>query len=389
MSEVAARQRFLIVSNGHGEDWIAAAIARRLTESVLVEAYPVLGSGHAYNGICRIVGPRASLFSGGARTAKGSLRRDVAKGGLAMIRPALQFMRSVRGRYDRVIVVGDVVVPLLAWLTGNRGLSYIDCYKTGAARLYSPLERFVIAQTCDQVFCRAENLAAVLRASGVDARAPGNLMMDTIPTGDFDATKRRERAFSVTLLPGSRGETAENFGRQIEALRHLPVELLPDIFLAVAGDVSVADLAEVSGLARTAILSAESDDLGSLSDGTLTVHMLRGRAMGNVLMQSDVVLSQAGTATVQALGLGKPVIHMTSPGDRQSRFLDEQRLFGEARIAVPGDADAVASALRHLLENKEERLRLGAIGRQRIGGPGAIDHVLAALGVAAESHKVS
>ncbi|WP_375598205.1 hypothetical protein [Devosia sp. Naph2] len=379
MVEAAPRQRFLIISNGHGEDWIASAIAARLTDMFLVEAWPVLGSGNAYAGICPIVGPRARLESGGARTAKGSLRRDLSKGGLATIPPALRYMRSIRNRYDRILVVGDAIVPLLAWITGHRNLYYVDCYKTGAARLYSGLEKQVIARTCRRVFCRADNLAGLLRGAGVDATAPGNLMMDTIPFGDYDAQSRRTQPLAITLLPGSRGETAENFARQVDALRRLPAELRPDVFLAVAGEIPVSDLAEASGLSRTNLLSAEGDDLGGLSDGAITVHLLRGRAMGNALAVSDIVLSQAGTATTQSLGLGKPVIHMTSPKDRQSRFEDEQRLFGEARIAVPGDADAVAQALGRLLDSADERARLGAIGRERIGGPGAIDEVLAAL----------
>lgn len=379
MVEAAPRQRFLIISNGHGEDWIASAIAARLTDMFLVEAWPVLGSGNAYAGICPIVGPRARLESGGARTAKGSLRRDLSKGGLATIPPALRYMRSIRNRYDRILVVGDAIVPLLAWITGHRNLYYVDCYKTGAARLYSGLEKHVIARTCRRVFCRADNLAGLLRDAGVDATAPGNLMMDTIPFGDYDAQSRRTQPLAITLLPGSRGETAENFARQVDALRRLPAELRPDVFLAVAGEIPVSDLAEASGLSRTNLLSAEGDDLGGLSDGAITVHLLRGRAMGNALAVSDIVLSQAGTATTQSLGLGKPVIHMTSPKDRQSRFEDEQRLFGEARIAVPGDADAVAQALGRLLGSADERARLGAIGRERIGGPGAIDEVLATL----------
>lgn len=379
MVEAAPRQRFLIISNGHGEDWIASAIAARLTDMFLVEAWPVLGSGNAYAGICPIVGPRARLESGGARTAKGSLRRDLSKGGLATIPPALRYMRSIRNRYDRILVVGDAIVPLLAWITGHRNLYYVDCYKTGAARLYSGLEKQVIARTCRRVFCRADNLAGLLRDAGVDATAPGNLMMDTIPFGDYDAQSRRTQPLAITLLPGSRGETAENFARQVDALRRLPAELRPDVFLAVAGEIPVSDLAEASGLSRTNLLSAEGDDLGGLSDGAITVHLLRGRAMGNALAVSDIVLSQAGTATTQSLGLGKPVIHMTSPKDRQSRFEDEQRLFGEARIAVPGDADAVAQALGRLLDSADERARLGAIGRERIGGPGAIDEVLATL----------
>ena len=48
-------------------------------------------------------------------------------------------------------------------------------------------------------------------------------------------------------------------------------------------------------------------------------------------------------------------------------------------IVVPADADAVAGALTRLLSDDQERMRLGDIGRQRIGGPGAIDAILDAL----------
>jgi uncharacterized protein (TIGR03492 family) len=373
------RQRFLIISNGHGEDWIAAALVARIRDWAIVEAYPMIGSGTAYAGLCPIVGPRGRLKSGGARTAKGSLRRDLRKGGLAIIPPILKFLRSVRGKYDQIVVVGDMVVPTLAWLTGLRDLIYIDCYKTGAARLYSASERFVAKRVCKTVFCRAENLAAILRADGVDAHAPGNLMMDSIPVGDYDAAARRQRPSAVMLLPGSRGETAENFARQVAALQKLPDEMIPDVFAAVAGDISVDDMAEKTGLRRANLLGSDGDDLGQLIDDRIVVNLLRGQAMGNALAQADVVLSQAGTATVQALGLGRPVIHMTSPKDRRSRFQDEQALFGDARIAVPSEPDAVSNALITLLKSKEERDRLGAIGRERIGGPGAIEAILNVL----------
>lgn len=379
VGEASPRRRLLVISNGHGEDWIAAAIVARLPDNISVEAYPMIGAGTAYHGTCPIVGPRARLDSGGARTAKGSLRRDVAQGGLAMIPPVYRFLRSVRGQYDKVLVVGDVVGVLFAWLAGHRDLYYVDCYKTGAARLYSAAERWVIGKSCKQVFCRSENLAALLTSAGVAASSPGNLMMDTIPHGDYNAALRRTRPLGMTLLPGSRGKTADNFARQVAGLRQVDPMALPDLFLAVAGDVEVESLAEAAKLSRTPLLSADSDDLGTLSDGTITINMLRGRAMGNALAESDLVMSQAGTATVQALGLGRPVITMTSPQDRQSRFLDEQALFGEARIAVPDEPAKIAAALNRLLASPDERRRLGDIGRQRIGGPGAIHAVLDAL----------
>lgn len=373
------RRRFLFISNGHGEDWIAAAIIARLPKSIEVEAYPMIGAGNAYHKVCPTVGPRASLASEGWRNVKGSFRRDLANGGLMTIPPALRFLRGVVNKYERVIVVGDVTGVLAAYGTGHRGLLYLDVYKTGAARLYSRAERFVIKRACSTVFCRAENLAKLLAEDGVDARSPGNVMMDTIPAGEYDAQGRRTREQAVTLLPGSRALTAESFELQIDALRSLPPELQPDVFLAVASGISIDELARKTGLRRTSMLSAESDDLGDLSDGTLTVHMARGGAMGNLLAASDVVLSQAGTATVQALGLGKPVITFVNPRDRRSRFNDEQNLFGAARTVVQADPAAIGAALQELLQDGEGRRKLAAVGRQNIGGPGAMDAIVEAI----------
>tara|TARA_R110002020_G_scaffold74180_10_gene190071 strand:- start:494 stop:1645 length:1152 start_codon:yes stop_codon:yes gene_type:complete len=374
-----SRRRFLFISNGHGEDWIASAIIAQLPKSIQAEAYPMIGAGNAYTGTCPTVGPRATLASEGWRNVKGSLRRDLANGGLMTVPPALRFLREVPGKYDRVVVVGDVTGVLAAYVTGNRDLIYLDVYKTGAARLYSAAERFVIQRACKTVFCRADSLAQSLENVGVDARSAGNVMMDTIPRGDYDAQARRSRPLAVTLLPGSRALTAESFELQIDALRSLPEAQRPDVFLAVAGGINIDELAKKTGLRRTHMLSAESDDLGVLSDGALSVHMARGGAMGNLLAASDLVLSQAGTATVQALGLGKPVITFMNPRDRRSRFNDEQKLFGEARIVVPADATAIGAALRGLIEDDHERRRLANTGRQRIGGPGAVQAILQAF----------
>jgi len=379
VAETSGRRRYLFISNGHGEDSIAAAIVAGMPKGTEIDAYPMIGSGNAYAGICPVVGPRATLASEGWRNVKGSLRRDIADGGLATVPPALRYLRQIRGKYDRIVVVGDMVGVLACYATGHRDLYYLDVYKTGAARLYSAAERWAIKRACRTVFCRADNLAQSLVELGVDARSAGNVMMDTIPRGEYDAAARRSRRLAVTLLPGSRALTSESFSLQVDALRMLRPDLRPDIFLAVAGSVNVEDLARGTGLKRTPILSVEPSDLGELSDGELTIHMARGGAMGNLLEACDIVLSQAGTATVQALGLGKPALTFINPRDRRSRFTDEQGLFGEARIVVPAEAGAMATALRSLLVDEEERRRLANIGRQRIGGPGAMQAILDTL----------
>ena len=379
MAEAATRQRYLVISNGHGEDAIGAALVRRLTPQALVEAYPMIGGGKAYEGACPIVGPRATLASEGWRNVKGSLRRDVVSGGLLTVPPALKFLRSVRGHYDKIIVIGDMVGVLAALPTGLRQLIYLDVYKTGAARLYSAAEAWAIKQTCRTVFCRSDSLAEKLRTAGVDARCVGNIMMDAIPYGDYDAMARRRAPLAVTLLPGSRALTAESFALQVGALRLIPEEERPDVFLAVAGSVNVEELGKAASLRRTSLLSTESDDLGELSDGNLTVHMARGVAMGNLVQASDIVLSQAGTATIQSLGLGRPAITFINPRDRRSRFADEQNLFGEARIVTEAKAADVSAALHGLLTDMSERLRLAEVGRSRIGGPGAMEAIVAEI----------
>jgi uncharacterized protein (TIGR03492 family) len=293
----------------------------------------------------------------------------------------------VRGHYDKTIVVGDMVGILAALPTGLRDLIYLDVYKTGAARLYSAAEVWAIKKTCRTVFCRSDGLSEKLRAAGVDARCVGNIMMDAIPHGDYDARARRRAPLAVTLLPGSRALTAESFALQVGALRLIPDEERPDVFLAVAGSVNVEELAKAASLRRTSLLSTESDDLGELSDGNLTVHMARGIAMGNLVEASDVVLSQAGTATIQSLGLGRPAITFINPRDRRSRFTDEQNLFGEARTVTEAKVADVSEALRGLLTNMSERLRLAEIGRNRIGGPGAMEAIVAEIATpATEEH---
>jgi uncharacterized protein (TIGR03492 family) len=378
VSDTSGPRRLLFISNGYGEDSIAAAIVRNLPRGFIAEAYPTIGDGSAYRDTCAIVGPRAQLPSQGWRNVRFSLLRDLKSGALGTVWPGIKFLRRVRQSYDRIVVVGDIVGVAGSWVAGARNVIYLDVYKTGYGRSYSALERFFIKRTAATVFCRNDTLATALLAEGVDARAAGNIMMDVVPYGDYDAQSRRTRPTAVTLLPGSRQYTAESFALQIEAIRALPPEITPDIFLAVAGSISIDDLAKAAGLMRSGLLTGEAGDLSTLRDRQLTVHMARN-ALGNLIDASDVVLSQAGTATVQAIGLGRPVITFRNFRDRRSRFEDEQKLFGLSRIVTLPEVGSVSEALAILLANPAQREKLGAAGRERVGAPGAMAAIVEAI----------
>ncbi len=182
----------------------------------------------------------------------------------------------------------------------------------------------------------------------------------------------------MALLPGSRQFTVESFTLQVEAIRRLPEEKRPDLFLAAAGSISLEALARGAGLTIKGPITGEAGDGGALVDEELTVHVGRGIA-GNLIEGADVVLSQAGTATIQALGLGRPVLTFINRRDRRTRVRDESALFGEARLVLDPDVAIVAGALERLLDDPAERQRLGTVGQTRIGGPGAIDQIITAI----------
>lgn len=372
-----AGRRLLFISNGYGEDSIAAEIIKRLPDNFIVEAYPTLGSGSAYQGLCPIVGPRAILASEGSRVQRGTIRRDIQRGGLRTLRPGLAFLRKVANHYDRIIVVGDLIGVLGCWLSGIRKIVYLDVYKTGVRR-YSRLERLVIKQTAAVVFSRSDTLAAQLRSDGVDARFAGNVIMDTVTYGEYDVASRRSAPTAITLLPGSRSAVIENFLAQLAGVRLLTDERLPDIFLAVAHGIDTDDLAEAGAFAFIGPMTSDASDLGTLRDERLTIHLSRG-AVGNLIEGSDIVLSQAGTATIQAIGMGRPVITFHSPLDRPKRVRDEQRLFGDAWIRVAGNPGPISRAIIRLMRDQSLRTRLGTVGRDRIGGPGAMKAIIEEL----------
>lgn len=376
----AHTKRVLFIANGNGEDSMAAEIIKKLPSNITASAYPMVGLGNAYTGLCEIVGPRAQVPSEGWRHTAGSVKRDLQGGMLAGIWPAIKFLKSIRGGFDQVVVVGDGVGPLLCWLAGLKIDIYLDVFKSGYAHGYTFAERFIIGRVARTVFCRDDMLATILKEAKIDGRCAGNIMLDCVHYGDYDMQARREKPRAVTLLPGSRVTTPENLAKQVEALKLLSRDLIPDVFVAVAKGIDIDALAKTTGLVFSKDKNCEASDLGRLDGDGLTLHLAYG-VIGNLIDGADLVVSQAGTATQQALGLGKPVITFNRADNRPKRMADEQALMGDARVLTLDNAEDLSVAIKRLLSDEAERLRLGKIGKERLGGPGTIAAVLELLDV--------
>ncbi|MEO6012143.1 MAG: hypothetical protein ABIQ30_00975 [Devosia sp.] len=366
--------KLLILSNGYGEDAVGAEIARRLPKTMEIAAYPTLGPGRAYEGVCPIVGPRRELPSEGHRL-RGSLIRDALAG--FGIGPALKFMRNEAKAYDAILVVGDMLGIVMCWWTGSRVRIYLDVYKSGYAHTYSALERFLLRRSVDLVLNRDPILAAQLQTAHINARFAGSAMMDTVRPSNYSANDRRRHAKAIAVLPGSRSSMATNFTTQLAALRQLPGIEGMDVFAVLARPGDAVDLADASGLNLTPP-KANGGDLGILSDGRVTIYVSTG-TLAPVVGAVHVVLGQAGTANQQAYGLGRPVVGFHAEGETPKRQSQDEAMAGDAAIFTPRDPAAMAAAIARLLADEPDRLRRGAIGAEHMGPPGAIPAIIEEL----------
>lgn len=353
--------KLLIISNGNGEDAIAAEIARRLPKSIEVNAYPTFGDGRAYEGVCPIVGPRRHLEGHKRRR---SLISDILAG--LGIGPSLSFIRTEAKNYDGILVVGDTLGVVMCWFARRRVRVYLDVLKSGYDGVYSRSDTIILRRSVDLVLTRDEILARQLVGEKVNARFVGNAIMDTVESGHYDPRWHRRNLRAITIIPGSRASLVGNFKVQLDALRRVPGIEGIDVFAVLARPGDAQDIADASGL-RLSPPPQRLGDLGTLTDGRVKIH-LSTRSLGAVVAISDLVLGQDGTAPLQAMGLGKPVVSFEDGA--------MEAVAGEARVVTPRDPEAMAATIARLLADSEDRNRRGAIGRERMGPPGAIQAII-------------
>jgi len=351
--------QFLFVSNGVGEDLIAARIIASLPAAdVAVTAYPLVGVG-AYPPHIPVLDPRRDLPSSGfsLRTGLRGLGADLASGMIGLWFAQRRTLAAQRGRFDLAVAVGDVYCLWMAQLAAPRAalVATADSVRAGA---FNPPSRRALRRHGRRIFARDPDTADALTAMGLPAVWLGNVMMDLVqPTGETFGLAPEVPV--VTLLPGSRREAPENAALLAQAAAAI-TDKIPDVrfLMALAPTVRMAAVRERTGAARLRLTTAFADAVAC----------------------ATVVIGMAGTANEQAAGLGKPVVAFPGPGAQFGpEFLRAQHLLlGDAVVPARHWRDA-ADAVVRLLRDPGERDRRGAIGRERMGPPGGAQRIAEAL----------
>ncbi len=400
----------LCVSNGHGEDSIAVRLLkqlRRLPGAPPLAALPIVGEGGAFQkaGI-PIVGPTQTLPSGGFIYMDGrQAMRDIQGGLLGLTWKQLQTLRQWGKAGGAILAVGDIVPLAMAWYSGAP-YAFLGTAKSEyflrdeigrlpgrpptegwGGSVYLPWERWLMTHCrCQGVFVRDQLTADCLQKLRVPAIYPGNPMMDDLGAAadklaQLTATfAPAEAVLTVALLPGSRAPEAFDNWQLILAAIDSVLAVFPErqvrLLGAIAPSLNQAAFKDTLLDGGWQPVAGQSLRFGR-HNGSL---VLSPNRFAECLHLADAVIATAGTATEQAVGLGKPVFTLPGPGPQFTYAFAEaqQRLLGPSIILVRQPTE-VGAAMRQCLEDSDRLQAIAENGRRRMGQAGAARQMALAL----------
>ena len=331
--------RILLLSNGHGEDLSGSLLGSALrTLGHEVTALPLAGLGNPYaQATIPLLGSSHEFSTGGIgyTSLQGRLTELIQGQILYLLRRLLRLLRHAH-RFDLIVVVGDVIPVIAAWLTRRPVATYLVAYSShyeGQLRLPWPCKPMLSGKNFRAVFSRDQLTADDLSEQlGRPVQFLGNPFMDPVllPTPSTANTPAQ-----IGLLPGSRRPELE---ANLQLLLRMSAQLPDNMGISL-------ELALVSSLDDTGLNRCANGVGWQLRDGRLERHgcpavRVRRGAFQAVLQQSDLVISMAGTAAEQAVGLAKPVLQLPGQGPQfTASFAEAQRrLLGPTVFCAPGDS---------------------------------------------------
>lgn len=377
--------RVLLLSNGHGEDLSGALIGQELLARGLeVWALPLVGHGQAYRQAGLPLLGRTREYSTGGLGYTSHLGRltEILEGQLLYLLRRLALLVRVAGRYDLVVVVGDVIPVLAATLVRRPVVTYLVAYSShyeGRLRLPWPCGRCLRSRRFLRVFSRDALTASDLSSQlGRPVAFLGNPFLDRVlevaePLETAAADRPAQR---LGLLPGSRlPEALRNLELMLRVLDQLPDPLKDPRRLAL--DAALVGTLTDEGIRERAEAVGWSLEGGELRRGPLRLRLHRGR-FAAVVQQSDLLLSMTGTAAEQAVGLGKPVLQLPgfgpqfTPGfaEAQRRLLGPSLFCAEGEPGSPTNLRASGELIGHLLMQGDLGELCRRNGLERIGNGG-------------------
>ena len=326
--------KILILSNGHGEDLSGSFLARKLIQmGHHVDALPIVGNGHVYKkNKIKVVCKTREFSTGGLgyNSIQGRIS-DIFNGQIIYFFKKFFLTFLIRENYHYFLVVGDIVPIIFAWLCRKKFFVYLVAYSShyeGKLRLPWPLKQILSSNRLQSLYTRdvltSKDLAKQLNRK---VYFYGNPFMGSF----FNRDKQfKKSAFNLILLPGSRmPELINNL--------YLIINVLEDLAKYRYFANIEFNCAIINSCSPDKILSILSSNRWVLNKNKISNEYLvmqykfitvnfKWNSFEESLLNSDLVIGMAGTATEQAVGLNKPVIQIEGAGPQFTKlFADAQR----------------------------------------------------------------
>lgn len=403
----------LMVSNGHGEDVIAACIAEQLRDisnAPQIAAFPLVGEGYAYKE-CNIpiIGDVQKMPSGGFNQNLKHLLRDVSGGLIELTFYQYKNICQWGKTGGKILAVGDLVPLLFAWLSGADygfvGTAKSEYYlrdekgwlpqTSWLARwfgsMYFPWECWLMSHPrCRGVFPRDRLTSQILEQWPIRVFDLGNPMMDGFESNPRVNLNLKYDSLTIVLLPGSRSpEAQQNWEIILEAIQEIIKENQENT-LTFLGAISPALNLEnfIQSLVYKGWISKPiTTNKLSLNDPhrlvfnqRQTTLILTQHSYKDCLQMADLAIAMAGTATEQFVGLGKPAITIPGNGPQFTlNFAKKQTyLLGESVILVD-HPQQVPTLINSLSKNPQKLQRIADNGRRRLGTSGSAKRIAQCL----------
>ena len=326
--------RILLLSNGHGEDLSGSFLAEYLVKKgYIVEALPIVGDGENYKKAnIKIIGKTKKFRTGGIgyNSFKGRMF-EIFGGQIIYLIKKLYLSYKLKNKYDFYLVVGDIVPVFFAWFAKKDFFIYLVAYSShyeGKLNLPWPCKFFLLSKYAKKIYARdfltADDLTQQLRKR---VSFLGNPFMEKF---SFFGKKVNLVPFNIGLFPGSRfPESLENLGLILEVLETMSnlkyFENIPFNF-AIVNAIPIEDIRQILNKREWIFVEkiVQNDGL-EFKFGFITI-ILNWNLFEEILFRSNLVISMAGTATEQAIGLAKPVIQIEGKGPQFTKsFAKAQR----------------------------------------------------------------
>lgn len=387
----------LLISNGYGEDNIAAHIGSKLIEmsrSLKVYGFPTVGEGKFYHERnIPLLGRGLDMPSEGFVRSIGSLLADLLSGLIWKTILMGKELRNASKTIDILIIVGDpYILRFTSFFTPHTrekkifvGVQQSEWYgsKKPFKQHYSALERMWMKKLSGLTFVRDEKTASFLKQKGLSTvLSVGNPMMDCF---DIHQEKIFSRLFGsrrelIGILPGSKREAYDNLKVIFNIIKDLSQYRKDQIYI-----FALSPNLDPNKIVMDHNLTEKGREI-RINNGILKVYsnphiqgtiILTKGLFGDVVNEAKLIIGVSGTGNEQAAGMGKPVVGFWGKGPQiTKKFMKAQKkLLGDALFLYPPDPGLIAKEIIRILDSPTLQENAARAGKERMSGRGSIEKI--------------